>query len=113
MIKNTPSRLCITLEEVCSIILYRNICLSDTDETRSALLKLCLEGVTVDETLDSNVIADKLEGYTGSDISNVCRFVWNCFLFLDSKAIELVSTKTKRLGQTCYVFLQVKRRQRK
>lgn len=43
------------------------------DETRSALLKLCLEGVTVDETLDSNVIADKLEGYTGSDISNVCR----------------------------------------
>jgi len=47
------------------------VCL--TDETRSALLKLCLEGVIVDESLDSNVIADKLEGYTGSDISNVCR----------------------------------------
>jgi hypothetical protein len=44
-----------------------------SDETRSALLKLCLEGVTVHEALDSNVIADKLEGYTGSDISNVCR----------------------------------------
>lgn len=49
------------------------MCLAD--ETRSALLKLCLEGVTVDESLDSNVIADKLEGYTGSDISNVCRYV--------------------------------------
>ncbi|XP_069695956.1 katanin p60 ATPase-containing subunit A-like 1 isoform X2 [Periplaneta americana] len=43
------------------------------DETRSALLKLCLEGVRMDESLDTNVIADKLEGYTGSDISNVCR----------------------------------------
>ncbi|PNF36744.1 hypothetical protein B7P43_G11574 [Cryptotermes secundus] len=50
------------------------------DEARSALLKLCLEGVPVDETLDTNVIVAKLEGYTGSDISNVCRFVWNCFL---------------------------------
>ncbi|XP_068086164.1 katanin p60 ATPase-containing subunit A-like 1 [Anabrus simplex] len=43
------------------------------DETRSALLKLCLEGIAVDSSLDTNVIADKLEGYTGSDISNVCR----------------------------------------
>nr|CAD7259541.1 unnamed protein product [Timema shepardi] len=43
------------------------------DDTRSALLKLCLEGVTVDSKLDTNVIADKLDGYTGSDITNVCR----------------------------------------
>ncbi|KAJ9586887.1 hypothetical protein L9F63_019505, partial [Diploptera punctata] len=43
------------------------------DETRSALLKLCMEGITIDSSLDTNVIADKLEGYTGSDISNVCR----------------------------------------
>jgi katanin p60 ATPase-containing subunit A1 len=54
--------------------------MSDTDGTRRALLKLCLEGVTVDETLDCDVIADKLEGYTGSDISNVCRFVYYSFL---------------------------------
>nr|CAD7593903.1 unnamed protein product [Timema genevievae] len=43
------------------------------DDTRSALLKLCLEGVMVDSKLDTNVIADKLDGYTGSDITNVCR----------------------------------------
>jgi katanin p60 ATPase-containing subunit A1 len=60
--------------------------MSHTDETRRALLKLCLEGVAVDETLDSNAIADKLEGYTGSDISNVCRFVCSAFS-LQNKAI--------------------------
>lgn len=43
------------------------------DETRTALLKLCLEGVTVEEAFDHQTVADKLEGYTGSDISNVCR----------------------------------------
>ncbi|XP_063239625.1 katanin p60 ATPase-containing subunit A-like 1 isoform X2 [Bacillus rossius redtenbacheri] len=43
------------------------------DETRAALLKLCLEGVAVDPALDTDVIADRLQGYTGSDISNVCR----------------------------------------
>ncbi|XP_049954824.1 katanin p60 ATPase-containing subunit A-like 1 [Schistocerca serialis cubense] len=43
------------------------------DETRSALVKLCLEGVNVDPPLDTNKVADSLKGYTGSDISNVCR----------------------------------------
>ncbi|XP_052133374.1 katanin p60 ATPase-containing subunit A-like 1 isoform X3 [Frankliniella occidentalis] len=43
------------------------------DETRTALLKLCLEGVTVEENFDHQTVADQLEGYTGSDISNVCR----------------------------------------
>ncbi|XP_034253763.1 katanin p60 ATPase-containing subunit A-like 1 [Thrips palmi] len=43
------------------------------DETRTALLKLCLEGVTVESEFDHQTVADKLEGYTGSDISNVCR----------------------------------------
>lgn len=43
------------------------------DVTRSELVKLCLEGVTVDPKLDTNQIADKMKGYTGSDITNVCR----------------------------------------
>jgi katanin p60 ATPase-containing subunit A1 len=43
------------------------------DETRSALLKLCLKGVSMADNLDTNVIADKLKGFTGSDIANVCR----------------------------------------
>ncbi|XP_046404109.1 katanin p60 ATPase-containing subunit A1-like [Ischnura elegans] len=43
------------------------------DESRIALLKLCLEGVAVDESLELEAVANKLEGYTGSDISNVCR----------------------------------------
>ncbi|KAL0276463.1 UNVERIFIED_CONTAM: hypothetical protein PYX00_004030 [Menopon gallinae] len=43
------------------------------DETRSELIKLCLEGVSVDKELDTNIIADKMKGYTGSDITNVCR----------------------------------------
>ncbi|EEB20015.1 conserved hypothetical protein [Pediculus humanus corporis] len=43
------------------------------DETRSELIKLCLQGVIVDPELETNVIADKLKGYTGSDITNLCR----------------------------------------
>jgi katanin p60 ATPase-containing subunit A1 len=45
------------------------------DETRSALLNLCLKGVSMAENLDTNVISDQLKGFTGSDIANVCRFV--------------------------------------
>lgn len=43
------------------------------DETRAALLKLCLKGVNVDPELDLIVVAEKLKGFTGSDITNVCR----------------------------------------
>ncbi|GLV46302.1 katanin p60-like 1 [Carabus blaptoides fortunei] len=43
------------------------------DDTRSLLLKLCLQSVVIDPSLDTNIIADKLEGYTAADISNVCR----------------------------------------
>jgi len=45
------------------------------DETRSALINLCLKGVSMSTTLDTNIIAEELKGYTGSDISNVCRLV--------------------------------------
>lgn len=51
-----------------------NIGLPD-EETRSALLKLCLKGVNVSPGLDTNLIADQMTGYTGSDISNICRWV--------------------------------------
>ncbi|XP_055693355.1 katanin p60 ATPase-containing subunit A1 isoform X2 [Lutzomyia longipalpis] len=43
------------------------------EETRCALLKLCLKGVNVSDSLDTNAISDQLKGYTGSDISNICR----------------------------------------
>ncbi|XP_063709381.1 katanin p60 ATPase-containing subunit A-like 1 [Culicoides brevitarsis] len=43
------------------------------DETRAALLKLCLKGVNIDPELDLTVVAEKLKGFTGSDITNVCR----------------------------------------
>ncbi|XP_059607752.1 katanin p60 ATPase-containing subunit A1 [Phlebotomus argentipes] len=43
------------------------------EETRSALLKLCLKGVNVSGSLDTSVISDQLKGFTGSDISNICR----------------------------------------
>uniref|UniRef100_A0A336MBH7 Katanin p60 ATPase-containing subunit A1 n=1 Tax=Culicoides sonorensis TaxID=179676 RepID=A0A336MBH7_CULSO len=43
------------------------------DETRAALLKLCLKGVNVASDLDLKSVAEKLKGFTGSDITNVCR----------------------------------------
>ncbi|XP_037955878.1 katanin p60 ATPase-containing subunit A-like 1 [Teleopsis dalmanni] len=43
------------------------------EETRSALLKLCLKDVNLSPTVETDLIADQLKGYSGSDISNVCR----------------------------------------
>ncbi|KAJ6627064.1 Katanin p60 ATPase-containing subunit A-like 1, partial [Pseudolycoriella hygida] len=43
------------------------------EETRSALLNLCLKDILLSSALDTNQISDSLKGYTGSDISNVCR----------------------------------------
>ncbi|XP_055852014.1 katanin p60 ATPase-containing subunit A-like 1 isoform X2 [Episyrphus balteatus] len=43
------------------------------EETRSALLDLCLKDVNLYPELDTKYIGDQLEGYSGSDISNVCR----------------------------------------
>lgn len=44
-----------------------------SEETRSALLNLCLKDVNLATGLDTNQISDKLIGFTGSDITNVCR----------------------------------------
>nr|NP_001163522.1 katanin p60-like 1, isoform D [Drosophila melanogaster]NP_001163526.1 katanin p60-like 1, isoform H [Drosophila melanogaster]ACZ94821.1 katanin p60-like 1, isoform D [Drosophila melanogaster]ACZ94825.1 katanin p60-like 1, isoform H [Drosophila melanogaster] len=41
--------------------------------TRSALLKLCLKDVCLSPSLNTGIIGDELQGYSGSDISNVCR----------------------------------------
>ncbi|CAB0010863.1 unnamed protein product [Nesidiocoris tenuis] len=43
------------------------------DETRIALLKLCLKNLELEPTVDYNEISTRLEGYTCSDIINVCR----------------------------------------
>lgn len=43
------------------------------DDTRSALLELCLKDVNVSPSLKNDSITDQLQGYTGSDIANVCR----------------------------------------
>ncbi|XP_035779890.1 katanin p60 ATPase-containing subunit A1-like isoform X3 [Anopheles albimanus] len=43
------------------------------DNTRKALLELCLKGVSISPDLNIDTVADQLNGYTGSDIANVCR----------------------------------------
>ncbi|XP_034661693.1 katanin p60 ATPase-containing subunit A1 isoform X2 [Drosophila subobscura] len=43
------------------------------EETRSALLKLCLKDVCLSPSLNTAMIGEELQGYSGSDISNVCR----------------------------------------
>ncbi|XP_055642615.1 katanin p60 ATPase-containing subunit A-like 1 [Toxorhynchites rutilus septentrionalis] len=42
-------------------------------EGREALLKINLREVKVGETVDLNLIATRLDGYSGADITNVCR----------------------------------------
>lgn len=56
-------------------LMYNCIFSKFIEETRSALINLCLKDVNLASTLDINLISDNLKGYTGSDISNVCRLV--------------------------------------
>ncbi|XP_023178992.2 katanin p60 ATPase-containing subunit A-like 1 isoform X1 [Drosophila hydei] len=44
-----------------------------TDEGREALLKINLREVKVDDSVDLNYVANQLDGYSGADITNVCR----------------------------------------
>lgn len=46
-----------------------------TSEGREALLKINLREVKVDNTVDLMKMAKKLDGYSGADITNVCRYV--------------------------------------
>ncbi|XP_068631226.1 katanin p60 ATPase-containing subunit A1-like [Battus philenor] len=41
--------------------------------TRTKLLKLCLHEVSLTEDVDFNQLSVKLDGYSGSDICNICR----------------------------------------
>lgn len=44
-----------------------------SDEGREALLRINLREVKVDSSVNLADIAKKLEGYSGADITNVCR----------------------------------------
>lgn len=46
-----------------------------TQEGREALLAINLREVKVDPEVDLRSIAKKLDGYSGADITNVCRLV--------------------------------------
>lgn len=56
------------ISKKCSCFLY-----GFTEETRTALLELCLKSVNLASNLVIKEISDKLNGFTGSDITNVCR----------------------------------------
>lgn len=43
---------------------------------RVELLKINLREVEVAPDVDLDLIAEKIEGYSGADITNVCRCVW-------------------------------------
>lgn len=45
---------------------------------RVELLKINLREVEVAADVDLDLIAEKIEGYSGADITNVCRCVWEC-----------------------------------
>ena len=44
-----------------------------TDKGREELFKINLKGVQLDSNIDYKVLVNKTEGYSGADISNVCR----------------------------------------
>lgn len=43
------------------------------EPTRVALLRLCLKNLKVEDNIDVDKLAKRLEGYSGADITNVCR----------------------------------------
>lgn len=51
------------------------VCVS-VAEGRVELLKINLREVEVAADVDLDLIAEKIEGYSGADITNVCRCVW-------------------------------------
>lgn len=45
------------------------------EEGRESLLKINLKEVPLADDVDLSGVAEKLEGYSGADITNVCRYV--------------------------------------
>jgi katanin p60 ATPase-containing subunit A1 len=43
------------------------------EESRLDLLRINLKGIEVDEGIDLKQVATRMEGYSGADITNVCR----------------------------------------
>jgi katanin p60 ATPase-containing subunit A1 len=62
-----------------------------------ALLKINLREVKVDDTVDLNIIANKLKGYSGADITNVCRDA--AMMSLRKKIIGLKPEQIKQLAK--------------
>ena len=60
-------------------------------DTRKQLLEINLKEVPLDADVDLQLIAEKLEGYSGSDITSVCRFVEN---IIESFEIDLSLIET-------------------
>ncbi|KAJ3204896.1 Katanin p60 ATPase-containing subunit A1 [Entophlyctis luteolus] len=42
-------------------------------ESRRELLKINLQSIRVEDSLDMDALADKMDGYSGADITNICR----------------------------------------
>lgn len=67
------------------------------NEGRVALLKINLREVTVDPSVDLEVIANRLKGYSGADITNVCRDA--AMMSLRKKIIGLKPEQIKLLAK--------------
>lgn len=68
-----------------------------TSDGRKALLKINLREVKVDESVDLDVIARKLDGYSGADITNVCRDA--SMMSMRRKIAGLKPEQIKQLGK--------------
>lgn len=67
------------------------------NEGRVALLKINLREVVVDSAVDLEVIANRLKGYSGADITNVCRDA--AMMSLRKKIIGLKPEQIKLLAK--------------
>ena len=61
-------------------------------EGRKKLLDINLKEVALNEDVDLDQIAETLDGYSGADITNVCRLVLceTSFLFIDKFSQKIV-----------------------
>lgn len=54
---------------------------------RVELLRINLREVDLATDVNLDLIAEKIEGYSGADITNVCRCVW-CFMFYIQNTVK-------------------------